>query len=66
MESHLSWYVKKVSDQKKKSDKDQCMLGAHAVTSGNSSESNLKKVGGREVCYMISGRKQETFNIVRF
>lgn len=52
MESHLSWYVKKVSDQKKKSDKDQCMLGAHAVTSGNSSESNLKKVAWkRSVLY---------------
>lgn len=46
--------------KKKKKDEDQCVLGAHAVTSGNSIESNLKKVAQRSVLYEI---RKKTRNI---
>lgn len=54
--------MKKVRGQKKKKkkDEDQCVLGAHAVTSGNSIESNLKKVAQRSVLYEI---RKKTRNI---
>ena len=47
--------------KKKKSDKDQCMLGAHAVTSGNSIKSNLKKVAQRRS--VLSDIRKKTRNI---